>query len=42
VQEDIVIEEAEVQRDRIIKYNDRNVAVAKKNNICTNLLMRST
>lgn len=43
--QDIIIDlqEAEVQRDRIIEYNDieRNIAVAKRNNICVNLPIRN-
>jgi len=37
----IELEEAEQQKDRIIEYKDRNVAVAKRNNICANLSMRN-
>lgn len=41
--EDIVIEVEEIglKRNRIIEDNDRNIAVAKRNNICANLLMRN-
>ncbi|KYM96014.1 Copia protein [Cyphomyrmex costatus] len=38
----IEVEEAELFRNRIIESNDRNVAVAKRNNISANLLMRNT
>ncbi|KAM0734555.1 putative nuclease HARBI1 [Formica fusca] len=42
--QDIVIEneEAGLQRDRVIEYNDRNVAIAKRNNICANLAIRNS
>ncbi|XP_018307241.1 uncharacterized protein [Mycetomoellerius zeteki] len=36
------VEEAELFRDGIIEYNDRNVVTAKRNNICANLLMINT
>lgn len=37
----VEVEEAGLQRDRIVEYNDRNVAVAKRNNICANLPIRN-
>lgn len=42
MQDNVILEVEEGrQGDRIIEYNDRNVAIAKRNNICANLPIRN-